>query len=813
MEDKTIHLIGNAHIDPVWLWRFPDGFSEIKATFRSALDRIHEFDEFIFTCACAAYYKWIEENCPPMFEEIKEAVKRGKWILVGGMWIQPDCNMLSNESFARQMLYSQRYFKEKFGITARTGYNVDSFGHSSGLPRLLQKGGMENYVYMRPSEGPEKMYPFEDRLFKWCCDQYEVLSYRLAGYGRDYHKPQDLEDHSNMTGDFSYPQMLFFGVGNHGGGPTITNLKVIRAYRAEKGDKVILSNPDCYFREIRESHVEKIPTYVGELQNHASGCYSANARIKKLNRSGENRLGEAERMEVLSAFVVGHPIHTEKNAEAWKKVLFNQFHDIICGCSVISAYTDAQAFGYAAIAHGLEATNAAVQRISWAIDTDKHVTALSKECRGALWEQNDMGTPIIVFNPLSHSVKIPVSVHLQECSGVTDENDNPVTYQMIRANYTNHAVDTRLTGFLAEVPAYGWRTYWVYRNRRLDCPGNACMKAGRRFLENDCMKAEFDAFTGELSSLKCDGIELLGEMGCRTLVLDDSPYDTWAHGQFVFENKIGEFGSPEFDIIDKGDMKVSMRIRQTWRTSLLERTYTLFAGDDNLYVDTRLVLNEERVMIKFAFDAGLPMGEFIREVPGDVMITKPSELGAEMAGRELPMLRFMAIREGKSGLAVVNDGKYSTSCRDGEMRMVAARSCYYGDHYGQRDGMLRAQDIGEQEFKYAVRKCGENIAAVERAAEELHTDFPVITETYHKGTLPRSASFAEISAKNVTVSAIKQAEDGLGYIVRLTETAGKRSTFSAKILDAVFKDEMAPFDISTYRITDGKIEKCNFLEE
>jgi len=812
MEDKISHLVGNAHIDAVWLWRFQDGFSEIKATFRSALDRINEFDEFIFTCSCASYYKWIEENCVPMFEEIKEAVKRGKWIIVGGMWIQPDCNMLSSESFARQMLYSQRYFKEKFGITAKTGYNVDSFGHSSGLPRLLQKGGMENYVFMRPSAGAEKRYPFDDSLFKWCCDGYEVLSYRLVGYGRDYSKTQDIEDHIHVGRNFNYPQMLFFGVGNHGGGPTITNIKTIRTYQAEKCEKVIISNPDHYFNVIRNAHLGEIPTYAGELQNHASGCYSANAMIKKLNRSCENRLGEAERMEVLASFTVGHPINTEKNAEAWQKALFNQFHDIICGCSVISAYPDAQAFGYAAIAHGLETTNAAVQKISWAIDTDRNITSLSKECRGALWEQNDMGTPIVVFNPLSHSVKIPVSVHLHTSSGVTDENDIPLPYQMIRANYTNHAVDTRLTGFIAEVPAYGWRTYWVYRNRALDCPKNTLMKAGFRYLENDRVKAEFDAFTGELSSLKCDGCELLGEMGCRTLVLDDSPYDTWAHGQFVFENKIGEFGSPEFDIIDNGDIKVSLRIRQTWRTSLLERTYTLITGDDNLYVDVRLVLNEERVMIKFAFDTGLPMGEFIREVPGNVIITKPSDLSIDIAGREQPMLRFMAIREGDRGLAVVNDGKYSTSCRDGEIRMVAARSCYYGDHYGQRDGMLRAQDIGEQEFKYVVRRCGENLAVVERVAEELNTDFPVITETYHKGNLPRSATFAELTANNVTMSAIKQAEDGRGYIVRLTETAGKKSTFCAKVLDAEFKDEIAPFDISTYRIVEGKIEKCNFLE-
>jgi len=814
MSDKTLHLIGNSHIDPVWLWRFQDGFSEIKATFRSALDRIREYDDFVFSCACASYYKWVEENCPPMFEEIKEAVKNGKWIIVGGMWIQPDCNMPSSESFARQMLYSQKYFEEKFGITAKTGYNVDSFGHSAGLPRLLKNGGMENYVFMRPSAGAEKKYPFSDRAFKWKCGETEVLTYRLpTGYAQDYNKTEQIENHVRSGKDFDYPQMILFGVGNHGGGPTITNIETIHAYQSENGESAIISYPDKYFDTLRAEHFEKIPEYTGELQNHASGCYSANSMIKKLNRNCENRLCDAERMEVMSSFAVGHPVAPKKNAEAWQKVLFNQFHDIICGCSVISAYPDAQVFGGAAIAHALESTNAAAQRISWSIDTNKGISALSKECKGALWEQNDMGTPIVVFNPLSHTVKIPVSVHLHTSSGVTDENCTPVPYQMIRADYTNCAVDTRLTGFLAEVPAYGWKTYWVYRKRELDCPHTDFMKVGRYSLENDRVKACFDPATGELSSLKVDGRELIGELGCRALVLDDSPYDTWSHAYFVFENKIGEFSQPTFDIIDRGDIKVSVRVRQKWQTSLLDRTYTLIAGDENLYVNTRLVLNDERVMVKFSFDTGLPDGEFIREVPGDIITTYPAELGIDMAGRELPMLRFMAIREGDRGLAVINDGKYSSSCRNGELRMVAARSCYYGDHFGQRDGILRAQDIGEQEFRYIVRKCQSDLSPVVKAAEELNTEFPVITETYHKGTLTQTASFVETDADNVTLSAVKPAEDGRGYIVRFTETSGKRTAFRAKIFDAEINADIAPFDILTYRIDGSRAETTDFLEK
>ena len=109
-----VHLVGNAHLDPVWLWRWQEGYSEVLATFRSALDRMVEFDDYIFTCAGAAYYHWVEETDPEMFKEIQQRVKEGRWVIVGGWWIQPDCNAPSGESFARHALYSQRYYMEKY---------------------------------------------------------------------------------------------------------------------------------------------------------------------------------------------------------------------------------------------------------------------------------------------------------------------------------------------------------------------------------------------------------------------------------------------------------------------------------------------------------------------------------------------------------------------------------------------------------------------------------------------------------------------------------------------------------------------------
>ena len=173
-------MIGNAHLDPVWLWQWRDGYHEAMATFRSALDRLNETPDFVFTCACACYYEWVEENDPAMFEEIRRRVAEGRWGIVGGMWIQPDMNTPSGESLLRQTLYAQRYFRKKFGKIATVGYNVDTFGHNAMTPQLLRLSGMTDYVWMRPSVKENGKIP-EGPMIWEAPDGSRVQAYRIFG--------------------------------------------------------------------------------------------------------------------------------------------------------------------------------------------------------------------------------------------------------------------------------------------------------------------------------------------------------------------------------------------------------------------------------------------------------------------------------------------------------------------------------------------------------------------------------------------------------------------------------------------------------
>ncbi len=805
MEKKQIHLIGNAHIDPVWLWRFNEGFAEIKATFKAALDRIREHDTFIFTSACAQNYKWVEENCPALFAEIKEAVKAGRWHIVGGLWIQPDCNIPCSESFARHLLYSQRYFEEKFGVRVTTGYNVDSFGHSAGLPRLFNEGGITNYVFMRPNPYNEMQYPFPNETFRWRTGAHEVVTSRLRNYVGYDTTPYAEIDEDVLNKNESI--MVFYGVGNHGGGPTVKTIRAIDAFLPNAKNDVRYSEPDAFFAHMRDTVYDDMPVYEGELQNHASGCYSANAQIKALNRAGENRLMEAERMEVLANALTGAPMHPEKNAHAWHSVLFNQFHDIMCGCADKSAYDDAYAFGGASVAHGLYLSNEAAQRIAWEINTAKGISTLSKDRDWIVWDSEETGAPIVVFNPLSYPVSVPVWAHRSHATAVCDDAGQFVDYQRIRSTWTNGSEDKYCIRFIAELPAYGYRTYWTYNTDRVThTPNASAMQAEATMLANDRIRVAFDPVTGAIASVTDkNGTALIGDFAARAYVIDDQKNDTWAHNQFVFDEVIGQFGDPVFEVCECGACEASLRVRQTYKSSTLTQTYSLFAGDERIHVSVRLVLNEELVQIKLAFDTGIRDADFIREVPGGIVM-------CETGGREEPMLRFMAAVKGDTGLAIVNDSKYSASMKNGVLAFIAARSCYFADHYAVRDSRMICEDIGVTEFAYDIVPYHGDLAAVARAACERNTSFPVVPETYHYGTLPQMSSNASIDCDHVILSAVKPAEDVNGIIVRLTEIGNKPATVTAVIFGTTIHTDIAPCDILSFRIADGIVTRVDFTE-
>ena len=815
---KKIYMIGNAHLDPVWLWRWMEGYAEIKATFQSALDRIEQFGDFVFTSACAAYYAWVEENEPAMFEKIKKAVKNGNWSIAGGMWIQPDCNVPSGESFARHMLISQRYFKEKFGKIAKTGYNVDSFGHNASLPQIFKKSGIDSYVYMRPDDHSEKKYPFESNLFWWQGpDGSEVLTYRILGAYCLRLGEGDFELYENKATTDGGDKMMFYGVGNHGGGPTARMVEEIKA-RNEKSPsyEYIFSGPEGYFADMADKNHD-LPVLAGDMQHHASGCYSAGAEVKAQNREAENRLVTAEKYSLLANRLAGLPYGGAKLSEAWKNVLFNQFHDIMGGCSIKEAYVDAREMYGESLAIGAKTINAALQKISWNIDTAKTVKYLSKDMDWGLWEQGDLGTPIVVFNPLPWGTKLPVTVNNNRISRVEDASGSAVDVQVVRASQTNGRDGSFNSLFVADVPALGYATYWAYLDGE-KTKGTSSLEIGDHHISNGHIEVAFDAATGNIKSFrdKKSGREYVKDYAAKTFVIDDDAQDTWSHGVFTFDKVVGEFSEPVFEVIEKGSVKATLRITQRYNTSEIRQDYTLYPHSKTLDVDVRVTNNEKLKMFKLAFKLNTDRPtRAIYEIPYASIAKEPN-------GEEEPAQNFVCADDGEIGLAVCNKGKYSYSVKDNEIRFVAARSCVYADHYGvhsgMRDGHYEYQDQGVMYFKYSLMGFAggykANAPGITRRAMELNTPEYHIAEAYHKGSLPQLYCGINIDKDNIILTAAKNAEDADGAILRLVEVSGieTEANIDAAFLGQNIAAKFSPYEIKTFKVAQNGYREVNLLE-
>ncbi|MBR6766566.1 MAG: alpha-mannosidase [Clostridia bacterium] len=797
---KNMMMIGSAHLDPVWLWQWQEGYQEVKATFRSALDRMNEFPGFVFTSAAACYYQWVEENDPPMFEEIRARVAEGRWAIVGGMWVQPDMNTPGGESVARHLMMSQRYFREKFGFTATTGYNVDSFGHNAMMPQLYKKAGIENYVWMRPSIQENPDIP-EGSMWWESRDGSRVMAYRIPiSYTCKDNIPERVEKLFEMSQRIGQPLMCFYGVGNHGGGPTIKNLREIEEMKLshERKEDVEYASPDDFFRGMRASGID-LPVWKNELQHHASGCYSTCSLSKIRHRRAENALLRMEKFGVMAAVLTGHkgkPVFVD---QAWKNVLFNEFHDIMGGCSLPEAMEDAVIQLDEAISIAAREENAALQRISWQVDTSKGLPPVRSKDHFALWRNAGMGTPVVVFNPHAFTATGTVLIR-RGIRKVLDDAGNPVPAQPVRATRTNHK-DDRWDGiFRAEVPPMGYRLFWVHLDGECDC--DTGVSAGKTHLENRLARAEFDPCTGALTALirKDTGVNVLSGPS-RAAFMDIEHCDTWAHNVFRFDKPAGEFDKAEISVLENGPARAVLRVASRFGASELVQNYTLNADSEQLEVSVSLRLREKHRMLKLCFPTAFPAGKEISEIPYGV-------IERTACGNEEHCQRWFAMQGEKAGLAILNDGKYSYSAEKGELRLTIANTSIYADHYGQetRDETCQFMDWDEQRFTYALYpyEGSWEKADMEKRAVLLNQPLAWVVETYHTGPLGPEYSGLSVDKAGVSFAALKRAEDGTGHILRLWENIGEKKSarIEAPVLGRGIDVELAPWEVCTLYVPD-----------
>ncbi len=324
-EPIVVHLILNSHIDPVWLWPWEAGLDSVLATCRSACDLLDRRPNLVFTRGEAWAYRMVQTCDPALFARIRRHIDAGRWEVVGGWWIQPDCNAPTLRGMERQIELGLEYFEKELGLRPRVAYNVDSFGHAAALPSLMRRYGQDRYVMMRPQEHEREL---PARLFRWSGepDGPQVTTFRIAGaYACSPHEEHIERSWTELPAGVRHT-MCFVGVGDHGGGPTERDVQWLEErMEAWPGVRLEFSSPSRFFDAVAAQQAE-LPEVVGELQMHAVGCYSVHRPIKIGVRSAEKRLSQAEAGGC------------DGLDEAWRRVCFAQFHDTLGGTCIPSAY-------------------------------------------------------------------------------------------------------------------------------------------------------------------------------------------------------------------------------------------------------------------------------------------------------------------------------------------------------------------------------------------------------------------------------------------------------------------------------------------
>lgn len=801
----TIRMIGHGHIDPVWLWRWTEGVAIVHSTFRSALDRMKEVPGMIFTASSAQFYQWIADNDSQMMQEIRQRVKEGRWNIVGGWWIEPDVNIPSGESLVRQGLYGQLTFQKLVGRRAVVGFNPDSFGHPGTLPQILKKQGLDNYVFMRPA-AHEKNIPAN--LFWWeAPDGSKVLTYRICNSygdgGSSVHRNIDAllkiaKDQPMKT------FMSFYGVGDHGGGPTKENLKAIEEAKKEEGaPKITYGSTDRYFEEMRADKSLSIPVLKDDLQHHSVGCYTGGSVIKKGNCQSEIALVSAETICAVGSEMWSAKYPKSEFEAAWHKVLFYQFHDSMAGTSLVSHTDDVvEAHGFAQSTAN-HASALAIQTLEWQIaaeDPDSHY--------------------VVVFNP--HAWEVKTNVHYDFGWGESDANTSMVDAEgkavpCQRVLAESQCGNRRGFIFTATLPPMGYQQFRLVKSAplKLDKPASA----DGNTLENEFYKIRFNS-DGMLGIYDKENKKEVfdGQTGCRAVVIKDMS-DTWSHDIKTYDDEIGNFGNANIKVLENGPLRAVVRVSSAFGDSKLVIDWSLFAGSREIGADVTLDWHEHHKILKFCFPVDIdspvptyevPYGHIVRDINGD---ENPGQRWIDLSGSK-DSLNY--------GLSVLNDAKYGYSVKDNDMRVSIARAAVYAHHNPaklQDDKEYVWMDQGIQTFRMQVipHRGDWKEAAIPAKAEVFKSRPIAIYQGIHRGHLPKSGSFMKVDGPNVCVTAVKKSESGDDMIIRCVEMFGEPATATIHFPSNNFSwtGKFVASEIKTLRYSPKKrtIKEVNLLEE
>lgn len=824
MPDRVCHLVCNAHLDPSWLWEWEEGAAEAVSTFRTAAELCDEFEGFIFCHSESLLYEWVAEYEPALFERIKRLVAAGKWHVMGGWRVQPDCNMPSGEAFVRQALSGRRYFHEHFGVLPRTAINLDPFGHSRGLVQILAKSGYDSYLVCRPGQGD---CPLPAESITWVgYDGSEIAVTRVwSGYNSPLGNARGKIERYLAEHPGEPCGLVLWGVGNHGGGPSRKDLRDLAEMIAVSQDPSIWhSTPETYFADLRASGTG-LPRHEGDLNPWAVGCYTSQVRIKQLYRELENAYFLTEKMATAAWLGGKMDYPTDELRGALEDLLGAQFHDTLPGSSI----QQVEQAGLRLLDHGLEIVSRLRARAFFALS--------GGQARAAEGE-----IPVLVYNPHPYPIEAIV-----ECEFQLQDQNWADTFTLPRVWQGEREVPSQVEKEASNL-TLDWRKRVVFqatlepsRMNRFDCrleelPAKPPLPrpTGDVFaFRGERVEVDVNLLTGLVDAYRVDGVDYLAPCAFEPVVMLDNE-DPWGMTTQSFREVAGRFclmspqeGTrfsgvtretlPSVRIVEDGPVRTVVEAVLVFEHSAICQRYFLPKRGAEFEVETRVHWNEKDRMLKLSVPVLGAEFRYLGQVAYGV-----EQLPTD--GREAVSQKWCAVvADEERLLSVINAGSYGSDFSGEGLRLTLLRSPAYSGHpIGDRtiipqDRYSPRIDQGERLFRFRVQG-GPPEARLPHLDREALTanERPMALSFFPAGAGEPAPPLAELEGEAVVLTAAKRAEQGDDLVLRLFEPTGRARTVRLKLPAAGVEHgvSLGAFEIRTVRCdrATGALRDVDLLE-
>lgn len=794
---KKLHLICNSHIDPVWMWDWEEGLGEAISTFFQAEQFCREFD-YIFNHNEAVLYEFIEQKDPALFEAIKKQVAAGAWHIMGGWYLQPDCNLPSGEAFVRQIALGRKYFEEKFGARPSTAINFDSFGHSVGLVQILKKCGYDSYLFCRPMP---QMKELPARQFIWVgkdgsrikATRAEDESIYCSGFGTA------LSDVKRKAAVYDKEEVgvALWGVGNHGGVPSRKDLNDIAAYISESEIEVLHSTPEQYFADI-DPTVE----FANSLQPCLIGAYTSMQSIKQKHIELETMLFTTEKLCSLAELQGLYQKKADVFTSAEKHLASLEFHDVYSGTCTQEGEKSC-----------LRKADSALELLQTEFDSAFFALCMQHE------KAKDGEFPIFIFNSQPYfrdtvcetEFLMPKALisDTQQYTVTAYQDGKPIPTQCIK-ELSNINYDRRKRiAYRCSLSPFG-----VTRvDFRVETePKRAkSLPAGQDIVLKDSVKTvRISAKTGLLEGFAIGGKELLSGGAFQPVMLNDNA-DPWGWYMDRIGTEEVPFRLSECDkgpfaglknvkIIESGEVLTEVESFFEAGASFVRVSYKIYRDAPTIDVGVDVLWNEQQKALKLKIPAAVS-GSFFGQIPfGTDTFAKD--------GSEITAHRFVGLQDGENALMLYNNCTYGFSADGDTLYATLLRGAAYCAHpiddraLLNHDGFVPTIEQGRHHFSF--RLSYDKRSEAENLAQEFVKP-PYSLNLFPHGSAEAPADILRIDNRAVSVSAFYKDENG--YTLRLCNNNEKACTAAIVLCGKEFRIAFTPFEAKTFRWSGNTLEE------